>query len=224
MADPELARTGPPIAPSMQARPRTDMSLRIEASFISRGRLVTVVRLTDQAARLFTVSSAVGTVLGYPTHEGGSICSPRGFIDGSDRRTGGVSLAWMLRIPSRAILDLHLRRCSMVEQVMEQSKALSLHDQTEATDMSGAVASFEDFFELERDRLFAILALATGDRSEAEEIAQDAFVAVLERWDRVRLMDSPGGYLQRTAINIFRKRYVRRRLLTRLIDRKSVVE
>src|SRR5262245_59987356 len=123
----------------------------------------------------------------------------------------------MLRIPSRAILDLHLRRCSMVEQVMEQSKALSLHDQTEATDMSGAVASFEDFFELERDRLFAILALATGDRSEAEEIAQDAFVAVLERWDRVRLMDSPGGYLQRTAINSFRKRYARSRFLTRLI-------
>jgi RNA polymerase sigma-70 factor (ECF subfamily) len=100
---------------------------------------------------------------------------------------------------------------------MDESKAASLHDLTSASDASGAVASFEEFFELERDRLFAILALAAGDRSDAEEIAQDAFVAVLERWDRVRLMDNPGGYLQRTAINIFRRRYARRRFLGRLI-------
>ena len=99
---------------------------------------------------------------------------------------------------------------------MDESNALPLSDVTASAKAPRAVASFEEFFELERDRVFAILAVATGDRSEAEEIAQDAFVAVLERWDRVRLMDSPGGYLQRTAINIFRKRYARGRFLTRL--------
>jgi RNA polymerase sigma-70 factor (ECF subfamily) len=100
---------------------------------------------------------------------------------------------------------------------MDESKAASPHDLARPSDASRAVASFEEFFELERDRLFAILALAAGDRSEAEEIAQDAFVAVLERWDRVRLMDNPGGYLQRTAINVLRRRYRRRRFLGRLI-------
>lgn len=101
--------------------------------------------------------------------------------------------------------------------MMDEQQAASLHNLTSPSDAVGGVASFEVFFELERDRLFAILALAAGDRSEAEEIAQDAFVAVLERWDRVRLMDNPGGYLQTTAINVFRKRYARRRFLGRLI-------
>ena len=69
---------------------------------------------------------------------------------------------------------------------MDGSRALSLHDQTGPADAPGAVASFEEFFEVERDRVFGMLELMTGDRSEAEEIAQDAFVAVWERWDRVR--------------------------------------
>jgi hypothetical protein len=46
-------------------------------------------------------------------------------------------------------------------------------------------ASFEDFFARERDRLFGLLVLVTGDRHEAEDLAQDAFVVAWERWDRV---------------------------------------
>jgi len=49
----------------------------------------------------------------------------------------------------------------------------------------------------------------TRNRHEAEEIAQDAFLKVWERWDRVGAMDSPAGYLYRTAMNAFRKRYRR---------------
>ena len=100
--------------------------------------------------------------------------------------------------------------------MMDESRSLSLHDLTDPADASGAVASFEEFFELERDRVYGMLALMTGDRSEAEEIAQDAFVAVWERWDRIRQMDSPGGYLLRTATNIFRRRVTRKRVLSRL--------
>src|SRR5262245_55027429 len=77
-------------------------------------------------------------------------------------------------------------------------------------------SSFEEFFELERDHLCDVLSLVTGDRSEAEEIAQDALVMVWERWDRVRLMDNPAGYLYRTAINTFRKRYRRAKLFGRV--------
>jgi DNA-directed RNA polymerase specialized sigma24 family protein len=91
-----------------------------------------------------------------------------------------------------------------VGTVVDEPKEIPLHD-LDGADASREAASFEEFFALERDRLFSVPALMTGERSEAEEIARDAFVAVWERWDRVRLMDSPEAYLQRTAVNIFRK-------------------
>jgi RNA polymerase sigma-70 factor, ECF subfamily len=68
---------------------------------------------------------------------------------------------------------------------------------------------FEAFFEDEYPRLFGALCLVTRNRHEAEEIAQDAFLKVWERWDRVSEMDEPVGYLYRTAMNVFRKRYRR---------------
>jgi RNA polymerase sigma factor (sigma-70 family) len=63
---------------------------------------------------------------------------------------------------------------------------------------------FDAFFEQERTRLFQALCLVTRNRFEAEELAQDAFLAIYERWDRVREMDDPTGYLYRTAMNAFR--------------------
>jgi RNA polymerase sigma-70 factor, ECF subfamily len=75
-----------------------------------------------------------------------------------------------------------------------------------------AVDSFESFVERNHARLFGALCLLTEDRHEAEEIAQEAFVRILERWERVRDVDDPTGYLFRTAMNVFRKRY-RRALL-----------
>ena len=77
--------------------------------------------------------------------------------------------------------------------------------------------SFEELFEAERDRLFGLLFLVTGDRNEAEEIAQDAFLAVWERWDRAHALENPAGYLTRTAMNLFRKRYRRAAVLRRIL-------
>lgn len=75
--------------------------------------------------------------------------------------------------------------------------------------------TFEGFFEAERDRLFRSLCVITGNRAEAEDVAQDAFLKVLERWDRVRAMEDPAGYLHRTAMNLFRNRYRRAGLVLR---------
>ena len=72
-----------------------------------------------------------------------------------------------------------------------------------------AARSFEAFFETESRTLFRRLWLVTGNRAEAEEIMQDAFLKLWERWDRVRLVDDPIGYLYRTAMNVFRRRYQR---------------
>jgi RNA polymerase sigma-70 factor (ECF subfamily) len=70
-------------------------------------------------------------------------------------------------------------------------------------------AAFEDFFRGQTQSLYAHLCLITGNRAEAEELAQDAFLKVWERWDRVADMEEPIGYLYRTAMNLFRKRYRR---------------
>ena len=67
-------------------------------------------------------------------------------------------------------------------------------------------ANFEAFFEAEHPRLLRALFLVTGDAQEAEELMQDAFVAVWQKWDRVRSMDEPTGYLYRTAMNRHRSR------------------
>ena len=72
-----------------------------------------------------------------------------------------------------------------------------------------AARAFEDFYADEARTLFRRLWLVTGSRSEAEELMQDAFVRVWERWDRVGSMENPTGYLYRTAMNLFRKRYRR---------------
>lgn len=61
--------------------------------------------------------------------------------------------------------------------------------------------AFEAFFEAERARLLRALVVLTGNPEEAEELLQDAFIAVWERWDRVASMADPTGYLYRTAMN-----------------------
>lgn len=66
--------------------------------------------------------------------------------------------------------------------------------------------SFEEFFAANRSRLFGALVVMTDNRAEAEEILQDAFLTVWERWGRVAGMDDPVGFLYRVAMNLFRKR------------------
>jgi RNA polymerase sigma factor (sigma-70 family) len=71
---------------------------------------------------------------------------------------------------------------------------------------AGVPLGFQEFFEAEHARLYRALALLTGDCHEAEDVMQEAFARVWERWDRVRAMDDPVGYLYRTALNGFRLR------------------
>jgi RNA polymerase sigma-70 factor, ECF subfamily len=68
------------------------------------------------------------------------------------------------------------------------------------------VLGFEEFFEAEHVRLARALYLLTGSASEADELTQEAMVRIYERWDRVRQMGSPQGYLYRTALNLHRSR------------------
>jgi RNA polymerase sigma factor (sigma-70 family) len=78
---------------------------------------------------------------------------------------------------------------------------------------------FEAFFEAEHERLLRALFIVTGSAEEADELMQDAFVAVWERWDRVGGMNDPTGYLYRTAMNRFRSRLRSTRAAARRVVR-----
>jgi RNA polymerase sigma-70 factor, ECF subfamily len=65
---------------------------------------------------------------------------------------------------------------------------------------------FESFFRANERRLYGTLCVVTGDPREAEELMQEAFLRVWERWDRVSVMNDPAAYLYRTAFNLFRSR------------------
>jgi RNA polymerase sigma factor (sigma-70 family) len=57
---------------------------------------------------------------------------------------------------------------------------------------------FDAVFLRERTPMVRLAFLMLGTESLAEEVVQDAFVTVLERWDRI---DNPGGYLRRCVVN-----------------------
>ena len=101
---------------------------------------------------------------------------------------------------------------------MDRLRAVPVEGSSDAAvEVTDQVTSFEEFFALERDHLHGVLVLVTGDRHEAEDLAQDAFATVWERWDRVGAMQNPAGYLHRTALNVFRKKYRRDQILRRLV-------
>lgn len=57
--------------------------------------------------------------------------------------------------------------------------------------------------------MLRLATLMTGSVAVAEEVVQDAFVAIDERWDQV---DRPGGYLRMTVVNGCRMALRRREL------------
>jgi RNA polymerase sigma-70 factor (ECF subfamily) len=73
---------------------------------------------------------------------------------------------------------------------------------------------FDEFVEDEHERLYKALYFVTGTREDAEDISQDAFLKLWERWDQIDSIEDPTGYLFRVALNGFRMR--RRRAATAL--------
>jgi len=85
-----------------------------------------------------------------------------------------------------------------------------------------AWARFDTFFAEEHERLFKALYFVTGNRHDAEELMQDAFLRLWERWDDIGSIADPTGYLFRVALNGFRMR--RRRAATALRKVAPVAE
>src|SRR4051812_10492504 len=67
----------------------------------------------------------------------------------------------------------------------------------------------EAVWRIESAKLVAALARVTGDVGLAEELAQDALVAALERWPQTGVPDKPAAWLMATAkhraVDVFRR-------------------
>lgn len=60
--------------------------------------------------------------------------------------------------------------------------------------------AFEALFRREFASISRTAFLIVGDWEVAREISQDAFLQVLRHWEKVKDMDSPGGWVRRVAI------------------------
>jgi RNA polymerase sigma-70 factor (ECF subfamily) len=85
----------------------------------------------------------------------------------------------------------------------------------------GVPAEFEEFFSANHADVFACFRLLAHDAAEAEDIAQEAFLRVWQRWDRVATMERPDGYLYRTAMNVWRSRRRRAAVAFRRLGRRD---
>lgn len=86
--------------------------------------------------------------------------------------------------------------------------------------------AIETVWKIESTRLIAGLARVTGDIGAAEELAQDALVAALERWPEGGVPDKPGAWLMATAkhkaIDQIRRRATRERTEAELAHEFSI--
>jgi RNA polymerase sigma-70 factor (ECF subfamily) len=88
-----------------------------------------------------------------------------------------------------------------------------------------APLDFATFFAEKHARLFRALYFVTGNRADAAELTQDAFLKLWERWDRFDSGDDPTGYLFRVALNGSRMRArAARRAAKRLVALEAATD
>lgn len=75
-----------------------------------------------------------------------------------------------------------------------------------------ATADFPTWYRAEHPRLVATMTAVCRDAGVGRDVADEACARVLERWERVRQMESPGGWAYQVALNVARRRARRGRL------------
>jgi len=88
-----------------------------------------------------------------------------------------------------------------------------------ATKAAGALVE-RDFVAVYQERYAAMVRVAVlllGDRAQAEEVVQDAFIAAYQRWTHV---ESPSAYVRQCVVNKSRD-VLRRRRLTEAVLRRA---
>ena len=84
--------------------------------------------------------------------------------------------------------------------------------------------SFESFYRREFRDVVGLAYALSGSRLGAEDLAQEAFVAAHQRWDRIGGYDKPGAWVRRVvankAVSGFRRKAAERKALTRLAGQR----
>ena len=75
----------------------------------------------------------------------------------------------------------------------------------------GAPDAFEVFYRREVNGVLAVTMGLTRRKWEAEEVTQEAFLRAYRDWHRVGLMDHPGAWVRRVALNLAVGRWRRAR-------------
>jgi len=70
----------------------------------------------------------------------------------------------------------------------------------------GLPPDFSSFFAKEHRGLYRALFFVTGNRADAAELMQEAFLRLWERWDTIDRIEDPTAYLFRVALNGWRMR------------------
>lgn len=83
-------------------------------------------------------------------------------------------------------------------------------------------ADFDRFARRSTPSLLRVGYLLTGNRQDAEDLAQEALFNVYRHWRRVRKLENPEGYVHKTLVNAFLTR--RRRRLPETVSLESAGE
>jgi RNA polymerase sigma-70 factor (ECF subfamily) len=86
--------------------------------------------------------------------------------------------------------------------------------------MGSVPIEFDTWYEEQHPLVLAALTVASGRPDVAADATDEAFVRAYERWERVRRMDSPGGWLYRVALNDLRRRCRRQAVERELLRRQ----
>ncbi len=93
--------------------------------------------------------------------------------------------------------------------------AFAIHDVTEVS----VVENLDTLFRLHYGRLVRALTLVCGDREQAADAVQEAFVKAHQRWRRLQHYDDPVGWIRRVAVNGLRDQHRRNTRKSAAIER-----
>lgn len=87
-----------------------------------------------------------------------------------------------------------------------------------------AFETFESFYRQEFRDVVGLAYALSGSRLGAEDLAQEAFVAAHQRWDRISGYDKPGAWVRRVVANLaisgFRRKAAEAKALARLAGQR----
>ncbi|MFU8875311.1 sigma factor [Micromonospora sp. SL4-19] len=97
---------------------------------------------------------------------------------------------------------------------------MTVRQQTGPPRSVAAPVDFTDFYQAHFHRIAVQLYAYLGDHAEAQDLTQEAFCRMLERWSRISAYDDPSAWVRRVAWNLATSRLRRMRTAVRHLGRQ----